>query len=133
MIVVDTNLIAYLYLEGEHSKIAEAVLNKTAEWAAPLLWRSEFRNVLAVYLRKKIINNSVALQIMEQAEELIDGNEYAIPSEPIFELINHSQCSAYDCEFVYLAKELKTLLVTADKKILSEFPKTSISPSKFLE
>ncbi len=43
MIVVDTNLIVYLYLESKHSPLAEQVLMKDPEWHAPLLWRSEFR------------------------------------------------------------------------------------------
>ena len=47
MIVVDTNVLAYLYLPGEHSAIAEALLERDHEWAAPVLWRSEFRNILA--------------------------------------------------------------------------------------
>ncbi|MBL7164528.1 MAG: type II toxin-antitoxin system VapC family toxin, partial [Anaerolineales bacterium] len=53
MIVVDTNIIAYLYLESERSSQAERLLEKDTQWSAPLLWRSEFRNVLALYIRKK--------------------------------------------------------------------------------
>lgn len=53
MIVVDTNIIAYLYLQGEHTVQAEKVLQKDSEWMAPPLWRSEFRNVLAFYLRQE--------------------------------------------------------------------------------
>lgn len=52
MIVVDTNLIGYLFLSSEGSLLAEAVLIKDMDWVAPLLWRSELRNVLAYYLRK---------------------------------------------------------------------------------
>ena len=51
MIVTDTNVIAYLYLEGERSVQVEKVLEKDPHWVAPLLWRSEFRNVLALYMR----------------------------------------------------------------------------------
>ena len=32
MIVVDTNIIAYLLLEGEHTEKAEAVLLKDSQW-----------------------------------------------------------------------------------------------------
>jgi len=46
MIVVDTNVIAYFWLPGEYTTFAERALNKDNEWAAPILWRSEFRNIL---------------------------------------------------------------------------------------
>lgn len=131
MIVVDTNVIAYLYLEGEHTKNVEAVLRHDPIWAAPILWRSEFRNVLAYYLRKKIINYQDILQIMMQAESLLEGNEYEVLSEEILPLVHESNCSAYDCEFVSVARKLNIPLITADKKILVEFPKDSISLSEF--
>jgi predicted nucleic acid-binding protein len=38
------------------------------------------------------------------------------------QLVNRSECSAYDCEFVALAKYLGVPLVTADNKLLREFP-----------
>ena len=50
MIVVDTNIVAYLYLPGEHTAAVERLLERDPEWAAPILWRSEFRNILALSL-----------------------------------------------------------------------------------
>jgi predicted nucleic acid-binding protein len=44
MIVVDTNVVAYLLLGGEKTGEARMVFHKDPTWAAPLLWRSEFRN-----------------------------------------------------------------------------------------
>lgn len=54
MIVVDTNVLAYLYLPGEYTAAAEALLAHDPDWAAPVLWRSEFRNILAGYLRVSV-------------------------------------------------------------------------------
>lgn len=34
------------------------------------------------------------------------------------------RCSAYDCEFVWLARDLRLPLVTADRKVLDAFPDT---------
>ena len=56
MIVVDTNIIAYLYLPTDLTGQAERLLESDPEWAVPVLWRSEFRNVLALYLRKGLIS-----------------------------------------------------------------------------
>jgi predicted nucleic acid-binding protein len=45
MIVVDTNLLAYLLLPTPHAAHAEAVLFKDSDWIAPTLICSEIRNV----------------------------------------------------------------------------------------
>jgi predicted nucleic acid-binding protein len=122
MIVVDTNIIAYLFLEGEFSTYAEDLLLKDSQWAAPILWRSEFRNVLAHYLRKEILSLEESQEIIFEAMPLLQGREYEVASLQVLSLVSSCDCSAYDCEFVALAQDLETHLITVDKKILSEFP-----------
>ena len=122
MIVVDTNILAYLYLPTELSASAEALLAKESDWAVPLLWRSEFRNILAGYLRRGILPYEAALAIQTEAEALVAGAEHDVSSRSVLELVRDSDCSAYDCEFVALAKALDVKLVTADKKLLRAFP-----------
>ena len=90
-------------------------------WCAPVLWRSEFRSVLGQYLRKNYLGFDEILLIMHQAEKLLSEGEYEVPSAQIMHLVNSSECSTYDCEFVALARHLDVPLVTADKKILGEF------------
>lgn len=131
MIVIDTNVIAYLYFEGEHTTQVEKLYEKESHWVAPVLWRSEFRNVLALYIRKKIISLENSFEMMEQAERLMDGNEYTVSSQEVLKLVKSSSCSAYDCEFVCLAKELSIPLITEDKKILNNFPNETISLLNF--
>ena len=126
MIVVDTNVIAALYLPNEYSALAEALLLQDADWAAPALWRSELRNVLALYLRKKLLNFEQACQIQNQAESLMIANEYQINSVQVLRLAQSSGCSAYDCEFVALAQHLSVKLITQDKQILAQFPQHAL-------
>jgi len=66
MIVVDTNVIGYLFLSGDQSVLAERALQKDNVWAAPILWRSEFRSVLTLYMRQNIL-------IMEQAQQIMNS------------------------------------------------------------
>ena len=122
MIVVDTNVVSYLYLTGERSQQAEQLLSLDPIWCASVLWRSEFRSVLSLYLRKGLLTLAEVLLIFEQAEELLGEHIYEMPSADIMQLVDQSDCSAYDCEFVALAKYLGVPLVTADKKLLREFP-----------
>lgn len=123
MIVVDTNVLAYLYLPGEYTAAAEALLERDPEWAAPILWRSEFRNILAGYLRRKMLTFEQAHSLQREAEDLLEGSEFEVDSYAVLELVRDSDCSAYDCEFVALAMKLDSKLVTMDGKLLRAFPK----------
>ena len=132
MIVVDTNIIGYLFLSSERSSQVEKAFKKDAEWTAPLLWRSEFRNVLAQYIRKGILSFEDAVRIMDEAEKLMEGSEYEVVSMDVLRLVEKSSCSAYDCEFVALAKDLEVSIVTVDKQILREFPDIAISLDEYV-
>ena len=127
MIVVDTNVLAYLYLPGEHTAVAEALLEHDAEWAAPVLWRSEFRNILAGYTRRGALTFEQACALQREAESLMAGAEFEVDSLGVLELVRDSDCSAYDCEFVALAARLDTHLVTMDKKLLRAFPHRAVA------
>lgn len=132
MIVVDTNLIAYLFVSGEHSESSEKVLLKDGRWAAPLLWRSELLSVLVKCVRTQMIELSDAFHIMSEAESLMSGGEYTVASGDVLSLAASSSCSTYDAEYVVLARELGAPLVTTDKLLLKLFPETAISPLRFL-
>lgn len=127
MIVVDSNVLAYLYLPGNHTARAEALLELEPDWAAPVLWRSEFRNILAGYVRRKTLTFEQACGLQQEAEDLMAGSEFEVDSQTVLELGLDSDCSAYDCEFVALAKKLNTRLVTEDKKLLRAFPKLAVA------
>lgn len=132
MIVVDTNVIGYLYLKGPSSLQAEQVLLRDPQWAAPMLWRSEFQNVLAFYLRKRFLSLDESRQIMSEALYLMADREYEVDSAHVLRLVTQSTRSAYDCEFVSLAQSLGTSLVTVDKQILKAFPQVAISLASFI-
>ena len=132
MIVVDTNIIAYLYIDGEHTQTAEQLLSVSSIWASPFLWKSEFRNVLVHYMRSGILTLEESLMIIQEADLLLDGHEYVVSSMRVMQLANSSRCSAYDCEFVALAQDLAVPLITTDKRILTEFPNTAKSVDSYL-
>ncbi len=129
MIVVDSNVLAYLYLPGDHTTDAEKLLEQAPEWAAPALWRSEFRNILAGYIRRKTLTFEQACSLQDEAESLLAGLEFEIDSRVVLELVRDSNCSAYDCEFIALAMKLNTRLVTEDKKLLRAFPAHAVALS----
>jgi hypothetical protein len=118
VIVADAGLIACFTVRNERSALADAVCATDAVWAAPLLWRSEFRNVLAAYLQVGGLSLESALLALQAAEEVLA-------------LAARSKCSALDCEYVVLAEDLGVPLVTPDRRILRAFPRTAVSLERF--
>ena len=69
---------------------------------------------------------------MRIAEALMADHEFTVTSVQVLTLTDSSNCPAYDCEFVALAKQLSVKLVTQDKKILREFHDVALSMDDFL-
>jgi predicted nucleic acid-binding protein len=130
MIVADTNLIVYLFITGDQTALAQKVLDKDPQWIVPPLWQSEFRNVLAAYIRRGMTLQQ-AKHIMDNAMQTLESRQVIPSTEEILELIKESDCTAYDCEFVALARQLNITLVTADKQLLKQFPDLAISLEDF--
>jgi len=129
VIVVDTNVLAYLLLPYEFSPQADALYKSDPDWRVPIFWRSEFCNLLAAYLRRKTLTFDEVVKAQAEAEALLAGNEHEVDSRSVLELVRDSDCTAYDCEFVALAMRLGVKLVTMDKKLLKAFPKHATSLS----
>ena len=133
MIVVDTNVICYRWMSSANSAAAEIALAKDPHWIAPLLWRSEFRNIVALAIKRRALAMDSAQEIMRRAEESFEGSEFAVSSEDVLQLVARSNCTAYDCEFVALAHAEGVQLVTADRQIIHEFPGAAISLKRFVQ
>jgi predicted nucleic acid-binding protein len=131
VIVVDNSVLVYFWLPSVFGELAEAAKGEDKVWAAPILWRAEFRNVLAGYLRKRLLTEAEANAAYLNAQKDLGPNEYAVPTERILKLVLASDCSAYDCEYVALAMDLDVPLVTTDKQLLRMFPKVAVSLEKF--
>ena len=132
MIVVDSNIIAYCWVNGPLTGLAQRVRVKDPQWHVPILWRSEMRSVLTGYLRDGSLSRPQIGRIMEAAESALAGCEHLVPSGRVLELAGKSRLSAYDCEFVALASVLSVPLVTADKAVLRAFPELALTMETFL-
>jgi len=132
MIVVDSNIIAYLMIPGDRTKEVEKLLLKDSEWIAPLLWRSEFRNILTMYMKQSQMSLVLAEQTIARAEKLLSEREYGVLSSDVLALTYEKSLSAYDAEYIVLAINFGVPLITVDKKILKEAPEYAVSPVKYL-
>ena len=118
-------------MPSSHSADVDKLLANDADWIAPLLWRSEFRNALAGAIRQNHVTLELANGILERAESHFANREFAVSSRAVLALVVNSMCSAYDCEFVALAAEQRVPLVTMDRQILHDFPDIAVSLKEF--
>jgi predicted nucleic acid-binding protein len=131
VIIADTSLIACLAIRNEDAELAGAVCAADPVWAAPVLWRSEFRHALVKCIQRAGMSLDEAMRALQSAEEIMAGREYQVSSGRVLELAARSKCTGFDCEYVALAQDLDVPLVTADPQILKAFPKTAVSLEKF--
>ena len=132
MIVVDSNVIAYCWLNGPMTGLAQRVRVKDPDWHVPVLWRSEMRNILAGYIRNGSLSAADTRRVMRRAEEALAGFEHLVSSDAVLKVVESSPLSAYDSEFVALAEGLSAQLVTEDNAVLKAFPDVALSMEGFL-
>lgn len=132
MIVVDANLVAYFWLPTPFSEETEKLAEHQGEWVTTELCKSEFRNILGKYIKKGFLTVAQATWIADQKEKKFEFGYYAVSSEEVLSLVSSSSCSAYDCEYVALARKFNVPLITYDKQILSEFPKVAKTVTQYL-
>ena len=132
MIVVDTNILAYLYFPSPLSEQVEQLRVREPDWFAPELWKSEFLNVGLQYYRKKFLSVEVLETAYTLAVETVNTINIHSDFQSIVKLSVNSKCTAYDCEFAALAMRLEIPLLSYDKLILTEFPHIAIKPEDYL-
>ena len=132
MIVVDSNVIAYCWVNGPLTALAQRVRVQEPDWHVPILWRSEMRSILTGYLRDGSLTGPQVARIMAAAESALAGSEHLVPSAVVFDFAGRSRLSACDCEFVALASVLAVPLVTADRAVLKAFPQTAATMETYL-
>ncbi len=133
MIVVDTNLLVHFWFSSDSSNLSDQLYQKNSHWVAPILWKSEFRNVVLLYMRKDLIDLGEALLIVEKAERQMKDREFQVNSVQVLHHASQSNCSSYDCEFVSLANDFDINLITLNKQVLTEFPGIAKHPKEVIE
>jgi len=122
MIVVDTNVMVYLLTGSGPGEAAADLLMRDPEWAAPPILLSELRNVAAGLVRAGRIEPPDAVGICHDGEVILGDRIASVPSDEVLEVALERDLSAYDAEFVVLARQLGVPLVTGDRGILEAEP-----------
>lgn len=131
MIVVDVNVVAYLLIAGDKTEMAQQAWAKDPHWRVPSLWRHEFLNVLATYIRTGGATAEDAVGIWRQALALVGSGEEQPPMEQALLLGAEHQISAYDAQYVALALTHRLPLISEDRALQRKFPEVVLSLQEF--
>ncbi len=132
MIASDCTLIAQFFLTTPETDLARRVAMADDAWLVPPLWRSEFRSVLRKYLLRGELSVERCIEITFAAEARLSEGETQVSSAEVIKLVAASGCSAYDAEYISLARSFSVPLVTSDRRLCASFPAVAISPADFL-
>lgn len=121
MIVVDTNIITYFLISGNQTRKARALREFDPTWCAPSLWVHEFTNVVATYAKtgQERIQNVDGL--LDLARDLVT-RDYEVDQHQALQIAVENDVSAYDAQFICLAHNLGSTLVTEDRRLVRQFP-----------
>jgi len=133
VIVADTNLVAYLVVDGDRTPSARRVWMRDSDWRLPPLWRSEFLSVLATSVRAAVLDLDAALRAFEVAVGLFGPCEAEPHGKEVLKNAVHYRISAYDAQFAVLAEQLGVTLVTGDRRLREACPKLAVSIEEFAD
>ena len=126
MVLVDTNVLAYLMLEGDCTSAAQELFERDADWRSEAFIMVEFSNVLTTYVRTKVLSRDQGLKLLAGAEKLVPVLT-SVQNARALEVATQFGLSAYDARFVALAIQMKVKLVTEDAKLRAAVPSWTVS------
>jgi predicted nucleic acid-binding protein len=126
MVVVDTNVVAYLLIAGDRTRDAQALFTRDPDWKSEAFLLVEFSNILATYLRAGTLSRKQAHTLMHQAERNI-GGLVELPHVRALLIAEEFAVSAYDARFLGAAQNLRARLVTEDARLRAAAPALTMS------
>lgn len=122
MIVVDVNVVAYCFIDGERTVAARTLRTLDPDWRVPDLWRHEFLNILATWSRQGGATVAEAQEIWRRTVQLMGPSELPVDMARALALACEHNISAYDAQYIALAQQLQTVCITEDRRLLRMFP-----------
>ena len=118
MIVVDTNVMVRLLMGGVDGTDAAVLFERETEWAAPRILVSELHNVLIGFVRRGALTSEQAKAMSDDAAVVLGGRIASVSGHQVIDVALECGLSAYDAEFVTLARVLGVPLATLDNEVL---------------
>lgn len=132
MLLVDTNIVAYLLIESDYTEAAQDLRRIDPDWRSEAFLMVEFTNVLAAYMASKRMTLPLAQDFLTKAGALLDGKLGRVPHAAALAMVARYRVSAYDARFLALAYQLGSRLVTEDTKLRAAAPELTQSLAEAL-
>ena len=132
MIVVDANVIAYAFIAGDKTELAQKLKEAEPDWRVPRIWREEFGNILATHVRTGRLKRDQALEAMTAALETLLPGEIVVDPLDGLDVAMHFHVSAYDAQYLALARKHDVLLISEDGPLRKAARGTAKSMREFL-
>ena len=122
MVVVDVNVVAFAFIAGEKTESARALKERDPDWRLPRIWREEFASVIAVQVRSRHLGRETALALYREALAALLPGETETDPVLALEISMDLKLSAYDAQYLALARQLAVPLVSEDAALRAADP-----------
>ena len=119
-------------IEGERTALALEVRAIDPVWRLPELWRHEYLNILATYGRSGRLSQAQMQQLWSQGNRLLASCVSPVDLSLALQIaVEKSRISAYDAQFLALARRLGVICVTEDQVLRRKFAGVAVSMVEF--
>jgi len=133
MFIVDTNVVVYLLIHGDHTAAAQKLHGRDPDWRSEAFLLVEFTNVLASSIATKRMTRTLAQDFLAKAIGLFNGRLARVAHPLVLAIAASYRVSAYDARFLALADQLGVRLVNEDTKLRTAAPALTQSLAEALE
>jgi predicted nucleic acid-binding protein len=126
VVLVDTNILAYLMIEGDRTAAAQQLFERDSDWCSEAFVMVEFSNVIATYVRTGALTQAQGTKLLAESQAHIPTLHSVVNAQALENAMQFG-ISAYDARFISLAKQLKLKLVTEDAKLRVAVPSWTTS------
>ena len=131
MLVVDTNVVAYLLVEGEKTAQARGLWATDPDWRAPRLLSYELANVFCQLIRQQAISFEEGVAGLDIGLGLVRAVDRNPAHARVLEIASSLTISAYDACYLATAEAMGSPLVTEDARLLRLAPQIARSLESF--
>jgi predicted nucleic acid-binding protein len=122
LILVDTNVVMGLMLQGGFCDQARALFERDDDWHTEALLFHELSNTLATQCRVAGLALTKAQALLAHAQQLLAKGRHEVADTDALAAAAHFGISGYDARFIVLARALGTPLVTEDRRLRDAVP-----------